>query len=108
VRGTSVERATPSSFDGTPLGGLPFLNYLRRNLAHDSTLAEAAWILQRAVFIGLGRRHDFEGISEASSFAPVVGAACYTFDPARVAEAKRIYGSVRDFTDSPDKVLDRK
>jgi hypothetical protein len=107
VRGNSVEQATPARFDGAPLGGLAFLNFLRHELEQDAELAEAAWVLERAVFIGHGRRHDFEGISEASIFAPVVGAACHTFDPARVGDAKRVYGTVRDFTDAPETILDR-
>jgi hypothetical protein len=107
VRGTSVERSSPVSIREIPLGGIAFLNFLRHELVENSALAEAAWILQRAIFIGHGRRHDFEAIAEASAFAPVVGAACHTFDPSRVANAKRVHGTVRDFTDAPERILDR-
>ncbi len=105
VRASTVIESTPDSFAGLGLSGSAFHRFCAAQL--DAELAEAAWVLQRAVFIGLGRRHDFEEIHEASTFAPIVGAACHTFDAKRLADAKRVYGSLRDFTDSPQRILDR-
>ncbi len=105
IRASTVTDSTPASFAGLELSGGAFHRFCAEQL--DAELAEAAWVLQRAVFIGLGRRHDFERIHEASTFAPVVGAACHTFDPVRVADAKRRYASLRDFTSAPLRILDR-
>jgi len=105
VDASSVIESTPGTFAGLRLAGASFYRFCSEQL--DAELAEAAWVLQRAVFIGLGRRHDFERIHAASSFAPIVGAACHTFDPERVADAKRVYGSLRDFSESPQRILDR-
>jgi hypothetical protein len=105
VDGSSVTDSDPSTFAGLKLSGSAFHRFCAEL---DDDLAEAAFVLQRAVFIGLGRRHDFEEIREASTFAPVVGAACYTFDPTRVGNAKRVYGSLRDFTSAPHRILERK
>jgi len=105
IAASTVVSATPAIFDGLSLGGRSFYRFLRGQ--PDPELAEAAWILQRAVFIGMGRRHDFENIHAAIRFAPVVGAACHTFDPARVGAARRVYGTLRDFSDAPERILDR-
>jgi len=107
VRKSTVEEATPERFAGAPLGGMAFLGLLVRELDAEPDLAEAAWMLQRAVFIAQGRRHDFEGIAEARVFAPVVGPVCHTFAPSRVADARRVHGTVRDFTDGPERIFDR-
>jgi hypothetical protein len=107
LRGNRVERATPHVFDGLPLAIFPFLDFLLDDLRDRPAIAEAAWILQRAIFVGAGRRHDFEGMHEAKDFAAVLGAACHTFAPERVDDAKRVGGTVRDFSDVPEQVLDR-
>jgi hypothetical protein len=107
LQGNRVQRSTPDVFDGLPLAISPFLDFLLDELRDRPALVEAAWILQRAVFIGGGRRHDFEGMREAKDFAAVVGAACHTFAPERVGDARRVGGTVRDFSDAPEKVLDR-
>jgi hypothetical protein len=104
ARASSVTDADPGSFAGLELSGGAFHRFCAEL---DDELAEATWVLQRAVFIGLGRRHDFERIHRASAFAPVVGAACHTFDPERVVGAKRVYGTLRDFTASPLRILER-
>ena len=70
-------------------------------------MAEAAWILQRAIFVGGGRRHDFDGLREAKDFAALLGAACHTFAPERVGDAKRVGDNLRDFSDTPEWLLDR-
>lgn len=107
LAGHRVERSTPDVFDGLLLATSPFLDFLLDELRDRPALVEAAWILQRAVFIGGGRRYDFEGMREAKDFAAVMGAACHTFAPERVGDAKRVGGTVRDFSDAPERVLDR-
>ena len=46
-------------------------------------------------------------VDGAWHFASVVGSSCHTFDPARIDQAQRIRGSVRDFARAPDRILDR-
>ena len=105
ILGSEIAEATPEVFAGLSLGGTPFHRFVMREL--DADLAEAALVMRRAIFIGLGRRYAFDGMSEARMFAPVVGAACHTFDEARVGEAKRVLGTVRDFHDQPERILER-
>jgi len=101
---SDISESTPELFRGRTLSGRDFRRFCA---GLDDDLAEAAWVLRRAIFIGLGRQHDFENIAEASTFAPVVGAACHTFDPARIGDARRVYGTLRDFSDTPLRILDR-
>ncbi len=100
-----ITDASLDAFTGLELGGIGLVRLIHREL--DPDIAEAAWILQRAVFIGAGRRHDFEAMPAASVFAQVVGAACHTFDPARVDDAHRNRGTLRDFTRAPERILER-
>lgn len=83
----------PADFAGKPLQGVGFLAFVGRSL--DPELAEAALVLRRAAFIGRGRVWDFDAVRRAASFAPTVGAACFTFHPERQAEALRVQGSLR-------------
>jgi hypothetical protein len=65
IEGTTVKDSTPPLFSGLRIGSPGFQRALLRE--QDCGLAEAAWVLQRAVFIGMGRRHDFERIHSAKS-----------------------------------------
>jgi len=105
VAGLAVEDAEPAVFGGRALMGAGW--HALVDSLEDPDLAEAAFVMRRAVFIGLGRQYDFERIPRASAFAPVVGAACHTFGAGRVDEALRVAGSVRDFHDAPERILDR-
>lgn len=102
--GLRVARSEPEIFEGHRLMGAAFNRFVERDL--DPDLSEAALVLRRAVMIGLGRQYDFDRIARAKTFGEVVGSACYTFHPDRVEEAERMLGSVRDFTDAPDGLLD--
>ena len=104
VRGLALESVEPAALEGMPLRGAGFHRFL---LDVEPELAEATWVFQRAVFIGLGRQYDFDQMEGAWRFEHVVGASCHTFDPARVSEAERIPGSVRDFRDSAGRLFDR-
>ena len=101
IEGAKVVEADPDRFVGLGLQGRGFGRFLIRDLVGEPDLAEAASVLRRAIFIGMGRRYAFDEIKEARSFARVVGSACHTFHPDRVDAARRVVGSVRDFPD-PD------
>ncbi len=105
VEGLSITEADDDAFVGLKIGTRPF----RERLAAlgDADRAEATWVLQRALFIGLGRQPDFESMQTAAEFATHVGGACHTYSEARMHEGRRHRGSVRDFTHHPDRVLDR-
>lgn len=94
VDGMRVEG--PEPFADRPLAG-GFLAWCEAEL--DPELAEAAFVLRRALFIGLGRQYDFERIERASDFAAMTGTACHTFQPGRVEGASRVHGTVRELSD---------
>ncbi len=105
LKGNRIEDAAPSAFAGLELSGRPFHAFISNEL--DPDLAEAAWVLRRAAFIGDGRVHDFKRIEQASEFAPVVGAACHTFGPDQVDQARPVHSSLRDFSSGREGILDR-
>jgi hypothetical protein len=100
-----IAAANPREWEGVKLTGRAFQERLVAEA--DPDVAEAAFVLRRALFIATGRRHDFEAMTRASEFASVVGAACHTFDPARADEGRKIPGTVRDFTDGLQGIFDR-
>ena len=103
LQGQTLEASEPEGFEGLRVSGKHFYRRLRD--LPDPELVEAAWILQRAVFVGMGRRHDFDAMATAEAFAPVGGSACHSFAPERVANARRVRGSVRDFSADPERLL---
>ncbi len=107
LQGNRIESASPGIFDGLSLATYPFLDFLIDELRELPAIAEAAWILQRAIFVGAGRRRDFEGRYEAKELAAVLGNACYALSPERVDEAKRVGDNLRDFSDAAEKLFDR-
>lgn len=86
----------PAPFEDRPLIG-GFGRWAEAQLTAD--LAEAAQILQRAVFIANGRRHDLDSLDRAEQRRHVMGDACHTYSPTHVLHAVRVKGSVRDLTD---------
>ncbi len=105
LEGMKIVEASAGSFAGLTIGTAAFRAHLA-GLA-DPDAIEAAWVLQRAFFIGLGRQHDFEAMPTAEGFGAMVGGSCHTYSPERMAEGLRNRGTVRDFTDRPGDVLDR-
>lgn len=93
---TEIVDGVPDAFAGLPLAGRRFQERLAT--LEDPDEAEAASVLQRAVFIGTGRRHDFESMRVAAEFAAVVGGRCHSFASERVDRAFKIPNTVRDFT----------
>lgn len=122
VAGLRIAEATPDIFAGLSLEGRAFSEFMKSEHAGDPSgegtrsvesgaldhdLAEAALVMRRGVFIGLGRQYDFEAISHATTFAPVVGAACHTFNDDHIDAARKVVGTVRDFHASPESILER-
>ncbi len=105
LEGMQIVEADDASFAGLKIGTAPFREHLAR--ITDPEALEAAWVLQRAFFIGLGRQHDFERMPTAEVFGAMVGGSCHTYSPERMASGERIRGTVRDFTDRPGDVLER-
>jgi hypothetical protein len=93
IDGARIE--DPPPFAGHTLGG-GFSEWAEMTL--DPELAEAAQVLRRAASISYGRRFDFDRVPDARTFQNQAGGACFTFQPARVAEALRLVGNVRDWT----------
>ncbi|MDD9933490.1 MAG: DUF2889 domain-containing protein [Myxococcales bacterium] len=92
----------PEPFAGRKLIG-GFGRWAEESLEPD--LAEAAQVLQRAVYIATGRRNDFEQMERAVDHVDTMGAACHTFGPEQVEQALRVKGSVRDYSLQPDALL---
>jgi len=102
VRGLQIVDGAGSAFTGLQIGRPEFREALATQ--SDPDLQEAIWVLYRAAFIGLGRRWDFDQLKTAAEFSSLAG-ACHTFSPERMADARRIRGTVRDFTERPDALL---
>jgi hypothetical protein len=93
IDGARIE--DPPPFAGHTLGG-GFSEWAETTL--EPELAEAAQVLRRAATISFGRRFDFDRVPDARTFQSQAGGACFTFQPARVAEGLRLQGNVRDWT----------
>jgi len=105
LEGLRIRTSSVAAFDGLQIGSKPFREAMRGAGSADET--EAAWILQRAIFIGLGRQHDFDAMPSPSSFAQEVGGSCHAFAAERIDEGVRQLGNVHDFTDDADALLSR-
>jgi hypothetical protein len=87
----------PVPFAGRRLRGAGFAEWAERTL--DADAAEAAFVLQRATFISLGRTLDVEGFRRASDVPNMPRGSCHTFADGNVRRADRIVGSLRILTD---------
>ena len=72
--------------------------------ALDVDTAEAALVLRRACFVAPSRFFDLDSAERASELQHMVG-RCHTFSESHVAEALRIKGSARDYTDGAEQML---
>ena len=105
MRGMRIEEGWPEAFAGTSISGTSFARAVAESMGAEQH--EGALVLRRALFIGIGRRYDFDRMERAEIFAEVVGVgACHTFAAGRVTEAERIVGSVREFADGRSAPLD--
>ena len=105
LEGLRIVGASDAAFEGLSIGSKPFRNALRSQAASDAL--EAAWVLQRAVFIGLGRQHDFDAMRTAREFADEVGGGCHAFAAERLDQGLRVLGNAHDFSEGPDEILTR-
>jgi hypothetical protein len=94
---------SPEPFAGQPSFGGGFGRWAEANLEPD--LAEAAIVLQRACGIAMGRQWDMDQVPGAWVFGAMTGGACHTFGAGVVEDARRVVGSMRDFTQAPELLL---
>lgn len=66
-------------------------------------LAEAVQVLQRAIHVSFGKIYDWRSIKLASE--QNLPPTCYTLQPGIATRAARTRGSVRDYTNSPERML---
>lgn len=67
---------------------------------------EAAGMLQRAYFVAQSRRHSFSPATENPATSDrMPSTACYSYGTGVVERAFRSEGTVRDFTDTPERLL---
>jgi hypothetical protein len=101
-----VDRNTilePLPFAGQALRG-GFLAWAEAALEPDT--AEAAIVLRRACHIAHGRVQDLDVYDDAAPLLPIMSGACFTFQPERAPRALRMKGTIRDFTDAPERLLE--
>ena len=94
---------SPEPFAGQPSFGGGFGRWAEATL--EPELAEAAIVLQRACGISMGRLWDMDQVPGAKAFGALTGGACHTFGAGVVEGAHRVVGSMRDFTDAPERLL---
>jgi hypothetical protein len=95
VHGSAIE--SPEPWTGRELRRL---SSWRHELAPE--LRERAGLLRRVVQISQGRGLALETRKSAADWGKGRLGACYTYHPARAAEATRIPGWTRNFSDDPD------
>ena len=93
----------PVPFRGQALRG-GFLAWAEATLDPDA--AEAAIVLRRACHIAHGRIQNLDVYDDAGPLLPIMSGACFTFQPARAPVALRMKGTIRDFTDAPERLLE--
>jgi hypothetical protein len=93
----------PPSFADAPWKG-GFFEWADTTLPVEE--AEAAIVLRRACEIGLGRGMDLDGVDRADELADLMRGVCYTMQPAVIGTSLRNKGTIRDFSDRPDALLE--
>ena len=100
LRGMEIVAAGDEALVGTAVGDRAFRDVLgARAEANDAEWVEAAWVMQRSAFTGLGRQHDFEAMETAVEFGALVAGTCHTYAAERMHEGRRNRGTVREFGD---------
>ncbi len=67
---------------------------------------EAAQLLQRGYFVAQARRWTYEPIEQNPAITDgMPRTACYSYNTGAVERARRIHGSVRDYSSSPEPLL---
>jgi hypothetical protein len=101
----SVDHRTildPPPYAGRALRG-GFLAWAEASL--DPETAEAAIVLRRACDIAHGRMQDLDIYDDARPLLGFMAGTCFTFQPERGEQAVRMKGTIRDFTDHPERLL---
>lgn len=70
----------------------------------DDDALEAVRVLRRGIHVAGGRIFAFEE-SLLASMSPAAAGACYTFQPVRAANSRRMIDAAFDFTNHPDALL---
>lgn len=65
---------------------------------------DGAFILQKGYFVSNARRYDINQL-EGEAVTEVSGIACYSYSPGIIETAVRTADSTRDFTDTPEQLL---
>jgi hypothetical protein len=92
----------PAPFTEAPWRG-GFVRWADATLGAEA--AEAAIVLRRACDIGMGRGMDLEAYDRALELADIMTGVCYSMQPEVMPVAFRNRGSIRDFTEHPDALL---
>lgn len=93
----------PPPFTAAPWKG----GFIRWADEHLTPLdAEAAIVLRRASDIGMGRGMDLEAIDTAVELAEIMTGVCYSMQASIMPVAFRARGTIRDFGEHPDALLD--
>ncbi|MGQ0802840.1 MAG: DUF2889 domain-containing protein [Actinomycetota bacterium] len=101
LEGRSI--GSPPPYDTAPWTG-GFFRWADTTLPVEE--AEAAIVLRRACEIGMGRGMDLDGVDRADELADLMLGVCYTMQPAVIGRSLRNKGTIRDFSSSPDTLLE--
>jgi hypothetical protein len=95
----------PASIAGKPLYR-GFVKWASEYFS-DADQREAAFILQKGYFVSSARLFDIASLEgDPASGHTVMHGSCYTYSPPHVSHAVRVGGaSLRDFTDTPEQLL---
>jgi len=94
----------PERWRGRPIQGGRFIAWAEQNLAPDD--AEAAMVLRRAVQIAAGRGFDLDSFPNIAALRVGGAARCYSFQPERAGQARRMVGTSRDHSGPGATLLD--
>jgi hypothetical protein len=89
-------------FDAAPWQG-GFMRWADATLPEDD--AECAITIRRACDIGMGRAMDLDAVPVASELPAMMAGVCHTMQPGIVEVAFRHVGSIRDFSEHPERLL---
>jgi hypothetical protein len=93
----------PPEFVAAPWRG-GFMKWADRTFPPEE--AEAAIVLRRSCDIGMGRGMDLEAIPVALDLGEIMTGVCYSMQPEVMPVAFRNKGSIRDFGEHPDALLE--
>ncbi|NRB37809.1 MAG: DUF2889 domain-containing protein [Pseudomonadales bacterium] len=83
-----------------------FASWANKQFADDEKALQGAFILQKAYFVSRARPFDLKKLAgeSATQHSMMIG-ACYSYSEPQVSEALRTKDTVRDFTDTPEQLL---